>query len=99
MGLLNWFKNEVRVNRAEQIKKDKRELKQLESHYHQTEDVQKRIRKLDGRIARNEERQKIASENNLKPNSTTKNVSLSNNQTFNNGINTKIDLSQKTKKK
>lgn len=97
MGLLNWFKNEVRVQRASQIAKDKTEREQLSNGY-QTQETKDRIKKLDSRIARNEERQKIASENNTKSNQTTKNVSYSNSTTVNNGINNHVDL-RKSKKK
>ena len=98
MGLFDWLGNQIRVKRAGQIAKDKTERKQLANAY-QTEDTQKRIKKLDQRIAENEERNKIASENNLKPKSTTKNYSVNNETTVNNGINTTFDLSKKQKSK
>lgn len=97
MGVLNWIKNEVRVQRAGQIKRDETKRDQLAKGY-QNPETEKQIQKLDARIAKNKERQKIASENNTKLNQTTKNVSLSNSTTVNNGINNHVDLSKSKKK-
>lgn len=97
MGILGWIKNEIRVQRAGQIKRDETKRNQLAKGY-QNSETEKQIQKLDARIAKNKERQKIASENNTKSNQTTKNVSYSNSTTVNNGINNHVDL-RKPKKK
>lgn len=97
MGILNWFKNEVRVQRAGQIKRDETKREQLAKGY-QNPETEKQIQKLDSRIAKNKERQKIAAENNTKSNNMTKNVSYSKSTTVNNGINNHVDL-RKPKKK
>lgn len=97
MGILNWLKSEIRVQRAGQIKRDETKREQLANGY-QNQETKKQIQKLDARIAMNKERQKIASENNTKPKQTTKNVSYSNSTTVNNGINNHVDF-RKPKKK
>lgn len=98
MGILDWIKGEIRVQRAGQIKRDETKRNQLAKGY-QNSETEKQIQKLDARIAKNKERQKIAAENNTKANNTTKNVSYSKTTTVNNGINTNIDISKKNKSK
>ena len=98
MGLLTFFKNQIRIRRNGQIKADTHEVSQLSKGY-QSDYTEKRIRKLNKRIGQNEERNKIASENNLKSKSksTTNNVTYNTSNTMNNGINTHVDF-RKTKK-
>ena len=97
MGLLSFFKNQIRVQRAGKIAKDTTEREQLTNGF-QTSYTEKRIKKLSSRIAKNKERQKIASENNQKSKSTTKNFTYHNSNTMNNGFNTNLNFNKFKKK-
>ena len=57
------FENFKRVYRAGKIRQDKAELKELSETTFKTRAERKRQHKLEGRIGRNEERNKIASQN------------------------------------
>lgn len=83
--MFDFFKKVARVNRAGKIAKDKAIINGDEDH----------IIKAKVRIARNEEKQKIASEDNLKTSSKTTSKTYNTTKTINNGVNTTIDISKK----
>ncbi len=64
---MNVFGNWARVRRAGQLKQDRRELAKLDKSPLLSNEEEKKAKKLAGRIGRNEERNKIASEKSLKP--------------------------------
>lgn len=77
---MSWISDQMRVRRAGRIARNKTELEQLKQE-RQTEEVKERIKQLSFAIAKDEERNKIASEKNIKPVDKTKHI---NKQTHNN---------------
>lgn len=63
---MKFLNNILRVRRAGKIRQDKAELKELNETTFKTSEERKRQRKLEGRIGRNEERNRIASEKETK---------------------------------
>lgn len=93
---MNWFENMLRVNRARRIAKNEETLRQLQGKY-KDEKTEKKILKLTTQIAKDKERQRIASENNSKQPIKSKSVTNNTSTTVNNGINTQIKFGRKKK--
>ena len=72
--------NFLRVNRAGKIAGNKKELSQLERQSYHSDEDKKRIKKLAIKIAKDEERQKIASEKATR--TTNKVVNIDNSKEF-----------------